>query len=259
MAGRISYLGGIVKDGLILDLDAGKVDSYPRTGTLWRDLSGNGYNGTLTNFEGQFWDSSNGGNILFDGTDSYVNLSDIPFRITNYNFSIELVFYFNGVNDSRPLVSKRNPNPPFNSYGIFIGSGNVYVGGSGNKLGCFVRDDNNPNNNSTNDRALTYTMSQAGIYHVILTNDISTIKFWVNGVSSSEAASGSFGGGSVPTATSSLFSGNFNVTGYNFRVGNNYTTNYFNNKIYLTRFYNRTLSNSEILQNYNALKGRYNL
>jgi hypothetical protein len=42
MAGRISYLGGIVKNGLVLDLDAGKADSYPRTGTLWNDLSGYG-------------------------------------------------------------------------------------------------------------------------------------------------------------------------------------------------------------------------
>lgn len=39
----------IVTDGLILNLDAGFVSSYPKTGTTWRDLSGNGNNGTLIN------------------------------------------------------------------------------------------------------------------------------------------------------------------------------------------------------------------
>jgi hypothetical protein len=36
MAGRISYLGGIVTQGLVLDLDAAKRDSYVGTGTAWR-------------------------------------------------------------------------------------------------------------------------------------------------------------------------------------------------------------------------------
>ena len=49
MSGRVSYLGGIVKDGLVLDLDAGKLDSYNRLGTTWNDISGNRNNGTLTN------------------------------------------------------------------------------------------------------------------------------------------------------------------------------------------------------------------
>jgi len=47
MAGRIAYYGGIVKNGLILDLDAAKKDSYPGTGTIWRDISGNRNNATM--------------------------------------------------------------------------------------------------------------------------------------------------------------------------------------------------------------------
>ncbi len=34
MAGRIAYYGNIVKDGLVLDLDAAKKDSYPGSGTV---------------------------------------------------------------------------------------------------------------------------------------------------------------------------------------------------------------------------------
>ena len=39
----------IVTDGLVLCLDAGNSQSYPGSGTTWTDLSGNGYDFTLTN------------------------------------------------------------------------------------------------------------------------------------------------------------------------------------------------------------------
>ena len=56
---------GINADSLALDLDASKMTSYPQTGTQWRDLSGNGNYGTLTN--GPTYDSN--GWIVFDNTD----------------------------------------------------------------------------------------------------------------------------------------------------------------------------------------------
>ena len=61
----------IIKDGLVLTLDASSQRSYPGSGTTWYDLSGNGNNGTLTN--GPTFDSGNGGSIVFDGTNDYVN------------------------------------------------------------------------------------------------------------------------------------------------------------------------------------------
>ena len=74
MSGRVAYYGGIVKDGLVLDLDAGKKDSFNRVSTTWSDISGNGYNGTLTNFGTQtIYNSGDGGNITFDGTNDYID------------------------------------------------------------------------------------------------------------------------------------------------------------------------------------------
>jgi hypothetical protein len=58
---------GIVQDGLVLNLDAGVSSSYPGSGTTWTDLSGNGNNGTLVN--GVAYTSDNGGAMLFDGVD----------------------------------------------------------------------------------------------------------------------------------------------------------------------------------------------
>ena len=56
----------IVKDGLVLALDAGNTKSYPGSGTSWSDLSGQGNTGTLTN--GPTYSSADGGSIVFDGT-----------------------------------------------------------------------------------------------------------------------------------------------------------------------------------------------
>jgi hypothetical protein len=75
MAGRVSYYGNIVKDGLVLDLDAAKLQSYPRTGTLWNDISGNNYVGVLTN--GPTFNSSNGGSVVFDGVDDFIEFGDV--------------------------------------------------------------------------------------------------------------------------------------------------------------------------------------
>jgi len=63
----------IVRDGLVLCLDAANQRSYPGSGTTWYDLSGNGNNGTLVN--GPTYSSVNGGVIALDGVNDYI---DVP-------------------------------------------------------------------------------------------------------------------------------------------------------------------------------------
>jgi len=64
----------IVTDGLVLALDAGNTKSYPGSGTTWTDLSGNGYNHTLTlasltSIDGvSCFDVSSSGRVLDSGT-----------------------------------------------------------------------------------------------------------------------------------------------------------------------------------------------
>jgi hypothetical protein len=60
----------VVTTGLQLYLDAGNASSYPGSGTTWTDLTVNGRNGTLTN--GPTYSSDNGGSIVFDGTNDFV-------------------------------------------------------------------------------------------------------------------------------------------------------------------------------------------
>ena len=66
----IEELNPVVTTGLQLYLDAGNASSYSGSGTAWNDLSSNGRNGTLTN--GPTYSATNGGSIVFDGSNDYV-------------------------------------------------------------------------------------------------------------------------------------------------------------------------------------------
>ena len=67
----ISYNTSVVRDGLVLHLDAANRKSYPGSGTAWNDLSKNNNNVVLTNGVG--YNSTNNGNLAFDGVDDHVD------------------------------------------------------------------------------------------------------------------------------------------------------------------------------------------
>jgi len=69
----LEELNPVVTTGLQLYLDAGNASSYSGSGTAWNDLSGNSRNGTLTN--GPTYSATNGGSIVFDGSNDYVQCS----------------------------------------------------------------------------------------------------------------------------------------------------------------------------------------
>jgi len=69
----MNYGPRIVTSNVVLALDAADRNSYPGSGTLWKDLSGNRNHGTLVN--GPTFSDSNGGSIVFDGVDDYINLN----------------------------------------------------------------------------------------------------------------------------------------------------------------------------------------
>jgi hypothetical protein len=65
----LGHGASIVKNGLVLHLDAANPKSYVGSGTSWTDISGNGNNGTLVNGVGYSVD--NKGSLIFDGVDDY--------------------------------------------------------------------------------------------------------------------------------------------------------------------------------------------
>jgi hypothetical protein len=102
--------------------------------------------------------------------------------------------------------------------------------------------------NQVNDKGLFYpSLATNTIYYVSYISDYSLgySKIFVNGT-----MSGNLGGLVDLYAT-----GNIGVGGRSYSVNNGQ----FGGRIYLARIYNRALSNTEVLNQYNATKGRYGL
>lgn len=82
----LGHGASIVQSGLVLHLDAANRKSYPGTGTAWKDLSGNGNDGTLVN--GTSFDVA--GYLSFDGVDDSFTA---PISCNKTYYSLEWWFY----------------------------------------------------------------------------------------------------------------------------------------------------------------------
>lgn len=238
MSGRVSYLGGIVKDGLILDLDAGKKDSYNRLGTTWNDVSGNRNNGTLINFSSPspqtIWNGDNGGSIIFDGTNDYVDCGNNSIINTAVNTCTINVWFKQTASASYKFLTGKGPSDADENFLLAVGytDNRLYfdVGGGG----AYVY--------------ITYSYSLNTWYNICATHNrvggSSTLLIYINGILIP---------GTVINPTLTPITNNSNFTIGSAR-GN--TLNFPGN-ISIVNLYNRALSSSEVLQNYNATKGRY--
>jgi hypothetical protein len=109
MAGNVAP--NTVTNGLVLYLDAGNTNSYPGTGTSWRDISGNSNNGTLTN--GPTFNSANLGSIVLDGTDDYVNCgNNSSINITGTGLTLSAWVYRTALNSNIDIQYENNPLVP---------------------------------------------------------------------------------------------------------------------------------------------------
>ena len=224
MAGRVAYYGGIVKDGLVLDLDAAKKDSYPGSGTTWSDISGNQNNGTLTN--GPTFNSDNGGSIVFDGTDDYISLP-INSSFNTLSITFEVWAKLNSTASRQILMLNWQGNSlevnADRSVVMFNYSSAGQVGAS-TSASIF------------NWGSWTHFV---GVYD----NSSQSLKTYINGVLQATTTS-------VPSTIYSV--------GVHKIAGTDYSLGIYGN-VATARHYNRALSVAEVLQNYNALKGRYGL
>jgi hypothetical protein len=214
--------GNILADGLILCLDAANTKSYAGTGTVWTDLSRSGNNGALTNMGVTGFSSSNLGSIVFDGVDDYVSFS----TITNNIYTIDFWYKMGGNNGT---------------YGYFASSGNnglaISEGGTINGLvyGQFYYW-----NGATNNLSIIPSTTNWNHICVIINTSTNNIQLYGNGNLLSNTTVTS-----MSTSISNI--GRFVLSNNNFLNG------------FLSKYsiYNRALSASEVLQNYNATKGRY--
>jgi hypothetical protein len=225
---------GYVTSGLTLNLDAGNYASYPTTGTKWVDISGNYNNGTLTN--GPTWSSDSGGTFSFDGTDDYVINSN--FNITPINNELCISLWYRTSNNA-------NEKMLIDLCGI--------TNTSSNRDFFSIRQ-----NWTSNNKISCYFNSTAGFQYVAFPNQVVT-NTWNNIVYSKVGNTLNAYLNGVSVATQNV-SGNIQtIQRYIIAQDNLFSSNLFSGSIANVMIYNRGLSASEVLQNYNALKGRFGL
>ena len=229
-----AYSPKIVTDGLVFAVDAANTKSYPGSGTTWKDLSGNGNDGTLVN--GPTFDSGNGGSLVFDGTDDYVSISNFNSDdILGQNFSVVIWIKADSVLSGRKALITNQTDYNTNGWALAMNPQ-----GGLNRLFLHINDttvilaDPNPFPNP-----LDWHMV-VGIWN----NTNTTQSLYFDGVLYTTS---NFPDVIINSNTSLRIAGHLNG-------GRNYTGN-----IGLTQIYNRALTPQEISQNYNALKSRFGL
>ena len=236
---KIKNSKNIVTDGLILHLDASDKLSYSGSGTTWKDRSSNGYDGTLVN--GASFDSSNGGNIKFDGIDDRVNIGG-----------------------SSPLLSSHVNNETSVFAWVYLDSfaGTPYVylrialGGDRERIRLGIVSDGRIQVALTLFRdpftqtqpSISTNSLRLGLWQFIgFTYDASDLKMYKNGsLFYEEPFSGSLVDSS--SGSSSVLGVDQDAYGYN---------QFLDGRISELYCYDRALTASEIAQTYNATKGRF--
>jgi hypothetical protein len=225
-----NYSPKIVREGLVLHFDAANPKSYVSGSTTWRDLSSRGNNGTLTN--GPTYNNDNGGSIVFDGSNDLVIGTSFTPNIIDKTLSGWVKLNSTSQQGGGVINLESDDGVTFDAIvynetneGWGFGStGFQRTGWSGVK------------ESSTNE--------------------------WVNIVATYQNANYRMyrNSGIILTLTS------FSAVNYNFLskslIGRRHTggnNSYLSANIAQVSIYSRALSASEVLQNYNALKSRFNI
>ena len=220
------YQGPIVTDGLIFAVDAGNLVSYAGGGYNLTSLIGSN-TGTLTNGVG--FDSNYGGSFDLDGVDDYITLST---AVSNTIYTLNF-WYKTGANDGSYGYFSTDSSSP--SKGFAISEGGTFGGLSYGKFYYY----DGVSVNVLNQTTLLTTNKWYNIAAVIDTSS-NNIKVYINGVLDVNQTINAM-------ATSVDEIGRW-------KSGN---VNFLNGSMASYKIYNKALTSSEILQNYNAIRARF--
>ena len=216
-----SYSPKIVTDGLVLALDAANIKSYSGSGTTWTDLSGNNNTGTLTN--GPTFNGENGGSIVFDGTNDCVVVNSNANILSKTTYTKIAWFYTTSFGPSNNIIAGGNS-----------GQHTVWLGGT-----------------------TTLRAGHNGVWDRVISTTILSVNTWYFGAVTFNSSTGWVlylnGVREATNVNTTQFTGNQEILIGAYGTG----TNVFIGRIPIAVVYNRTLSANEVLQNYNATRGRF--
>lgn len=217
----------IVTDQLYWYIDAADRNSYPGSGTTVANLTGTGHSAYL--ISGTTFSNDYGGKFDFANTNNQ-HMTSSPLGDVSAGFSISSFFYQESLGSA--IVQ-------------------MYTGSSNYPLRISVQD---------NYRVVFQTWTATALYssdNVINLNRWNQITCTCSGTSSD--------GGSTTCKT--YINGELSVTGsrpmgtsmtYGFRIGR-LNADYFTGSIANVMVHKKELNDNEVLQNYNATKGRFGL
>jgi hypothetical protein len=240
----------VVKDGLVLNVDAGDTNSYPGTGVIWSDRSVKATSLTLVNGPSfTAATSAVGANIGFDGVDDYADgLSPAIESISNGgDFTVDMWIKFNSAATTQLVCG--NTSTAVDGIGGF---GLALVASAGT---CLIRI-----NYKTSTNLFTGTTStglSTGTWrHIVVrfTYNIGGVFAFNSNYNVYVNNSEFFNQNNVTPSGTVASSNNFFMIG---RRPNG--TQPANINIGALKVYNRLLTTTEIAQNYNALRGRFGL
>lgn len=236
----VNYQNRIVRDGLVLCLDAADKKSYPGTGTTWFDRSGNGNHFTLFNsplFSENY--------INFDGVNQYAR-SSLTLDLSSFNsVTVEIIFKTNTLGPYSGMAYEHSSDWNTQAMGFGLQPNSV-----GN---------------------LNYT---SGSHH---TNQNSGLRFDYDGVMGSNIVCHTNIWSRIADSTGRLAFINAiqrNPAVYSSTTTSNYTnfrndflyissragsSVFANHRVYSVRVYGRKLKIQEIQQNFNATRGRFGI
>jgi len=217
----MATIGGynVVTNGLVLSLDAANARSYVSGSSTWFDVSGYNYSGSLVNGPG--FSSEVGGSIVFDGTNDTVRC--VAFSSVSNGISISSFFKVDNLSTSRTIIGK-------NAHLLAIQSDRI-------EWWPDVR---------TGQVTKLIRINTNAWYHIGVTQTGSICNIYLNGQN--------IYNNSATNQFALDFTQYTSIGAYN-----SGTERFFSGSIATVSVYHRILSDSEMLQNYNASKGRFGL
>ena len=240
----------IIRNGLIIHFDAQDRKSYSGSGTIWYNLIEGDNHGTLVN--SPTFSLSNKGTLGFASASS--QLINTSFTYTGENRELTM-----GVWMKAPAVAQRcglfgfrsayNASVAMSQNQLYI-TGDQYAGSAG--TGCSFDDWRRESDGTFSSFRSVYALNTPvcdGEWHnIIIVRAIEATRLYIDGQLIDENSDGTITNVTSDNVFKLGVAGNSagNLGGY-----------YFNGNIAVNYFYNIALSGEQVLENFNAIKGRF--